>query len=83
MKGLIQIIVSFRKVNFTLGLKEKRKEKRKQECSRFIENNLWILSRVIPTRYVRSHSVVLVHPCVNHDSFSAMLLDLKANPFFS
>ncbi|KAG5609271.1 hypothetical protein H5410_020552, partial [Solanum commersonii] len=39
----------FRKLEFTLGLGEKRKEKGKQERSRFVEIRLWFSSGVIPT----------------------------------
>ncbi|KAG5595936.1 hypothetical protein H5410_037168 [Solanum commersonii] len=61
-----EILVSFRKVNFTLGLGERRKEEKGEERSRFVEISLWISSGVIPTRNVRSHSIGLVHPCTKH-----------------
>ncbi|KAG5597801.1 hypothetical protein H5410_039033 [Solanum commersonii] len=58
-----------RKVIFTLGLGERRKEEKGEKRSRFVEISLWISSRVIPTKYVRSHSIGSVHPRANHDLF--------------
>uniref|UniRef100_M1E0V2 Uncharacterized protein n=1 Tax=Solanum tuberosum TaxID=4113 RepID=M1E0V2_SOLTU len=57
----------FRKVNFTLGLEEEEKGEERSRFIDFVKVSLWISSGVIPKRYVRSHSIGVVHPRANHD----------------
>ncbi|KAG5580013.1 hypothetical protein H5410_050640 [Solanum commersonii] len=52
--------------------KEKRKGERTREARfiKIVEFSMWISYGVIPTRYVRSHSIGLVHPHTKNVSFS-------------